>query len=431
MSHRFQIIISILISICFTSFSGFSGKPGGLYPEIQQIDDHLYVGKSPRGFWLLMEQVTPENVAHWRRYSDLQNDPRVVALASARLKSGSLEEGAGHFNAVLRETSYLANEIWIAFASKAAQPTAIPDLSSYDGSYVQRRDHPWAKDVLMTMTVTSNPQALLTSHLGIAASAESTLSGDRPKGISLDLHAFAARVMLKRNPHRRYMVNAPAFAMERLILNALPNATFVGTHQMREMLDERHRCTFEYFKAKEGKEIEDLVRGLAEDELRSVKIMLVNARKQDPDFGPQMQEKLHNRFKSKPFVTWPGPAGDPVIDEAVVQSKIDEQLREDFKLYQIPFRCGAQKEDAGLLSQLMAKHPPMIEVDSKAGVSFDKTIVFFDPKDPEKSWLALDRDQDRETYNWMFTPPFKPAGNTHFIMVDLKAMAGTGKFIAF
>ncbi len=167
------------------------------------------------------------------------NQSRVVDLAYSVAGtdnlSGSTLDGSCHFMEVLNEVYLVKNEVWAAYITKADFPIKICEgLGFYSPEFFHNQDDRFAKDIEMFVTVTSSPHAYITSHMGIASTLEGLTT--RQKGTSLDLHSFAAKVMLNRNPDRRSMVNAPVFAMEQIIIKALPNDIFVGTRQMRKRM---------------------------------------------------------------------------------------------------------------------------------------------------------------------------------------------------
>jgi hypothetical protein len=207
-----------------------------LYPEIREIDPGLYAAKIPhrddfgdRALYCVMEALTSDNLEYWEKYVEVQNGARAISMVGSMerdgkpIQEGSLGGGSAHFKLVLRDASLYYTEVWVAYITSDARIRHNDETRYYDArnldevSYGHWKDdpegagNPFAKHIQMFMTVTSSKDALITSHMGIAASIEATVIG-RPKDISLDLHSFAAKVMLKRNPARRFMMNAPPFS---------------------------------------------------------------------------------------------------------------------------------------------------------------------------------------------------------------------------
>lgn len=178
--------------------------------------NNFYTAKiKDKDLWLAMERIDDNTQPRWLSYAQAQSDPSVLRITSD-LTTRSTGSGAHYFLRVLEGTDHTLNEIWVAYITKQT-PEPIP---SEMGSYSHKRvlsPPAFAKNIEMFLTVTSSPQALLTTHLGIEASFESIYFQTRTKGISLDLHSFAAKVMLGLNPERRFMVNAPAFTMEQIL----------------------------------------------------------------------------------------------------------------------------------------------------------------------------------------------------------------------
>lgn len=89
----------------------------------------------------------------------------------------------------------------------------------------------------MYVTITTSPDVIITSHMGITATAESVLTG-RPKNISITLHALAARVMQEIDPKKQYMLTVPVHHMTMILAKALPDGLFYGTVEEKRYVDE-------------------------------------------------------------------------------------------------------------------------------------------------------------------------------------------------
>ena len=191
--------------------------------SIEQVNDGMYKGylEDRPSFEFVLERLSDKNYGHWKYFIHNQLQGRTEHLG----------EGSLHFKKVLQEVSYTDNEIWIAY------------LNDTDN-----------KRIVMYVTVASSPNALITSHMGIAKTKEAfeaELKGFKGyKGISMLLHSFAARIMLLRNEQRKYMINAPAHVMEKIVYDSLPNGTvFIGTRS--EMDHVLNPISFEQYAASE------------------------------------------------------------------------------------------------------------------------------------------------------------------------------------
>jgi hypothetical protein len=80
----------------------------------------------------------------------------------------------------------------------------------------------FAKHIKMFVTVTSSLNAIFITYMGVTASIEGVRSGTR--GISFDLHSFAAKIMLMRNPKRLYQINQPVLQMGNILIKAIDAA---------------------------------------------------------------------------------------------------------------------------------------------------------------------------------------------------------------
>jgi hypothetical protein len=252
---------------------------------------------------------------------------RMVDESGKPLQKGSTGDGSLLFLSVLNEISYQDNEIWVAYITKADTPHKVDNrFEDYSVNDVDDSLHSFAKDIEMFVTVTSSSNALITSHMGIATSIEGVRT--RQKGTSLDLHSFAAKVMLMRNPARKFMVNTPAFAMEQIIVNALPDATFVGTRQMRKEMEEVQRVNKEEFFNSKGNNFKNRVKEKvqkkakeeAEKENSSLKRQITSWREGDMKDGSEkhLREKAIKYLSANSLIEM-GTEGKFVISEEKIE----------------------------------------------------------------------------------------------------------------
>ena len=401
--------------------------------DIQQIDENFYVGKMPsKKLWLAMERIDDSNFSLWKHYVSVQSHPRSSTFAehlvdkdNNPLQKGSIGGASFLANAILNDVSYVDNEIWVAYITKAAIPQKIPnDIISYNAENVMSCNKPFAKDIEMFMTVTSSPQALITSHMGIAASVEGVR--DRAKGTSLDLHSFTAKVMLKRKPERKYMVNAPLFIMEKIITDALPDFVFVGTREMQKIMEERQQVSLSDFTKQNRERINEEVAREANDDCDVKNKLLKNdldalkrsSRKDETEISIRKNISLSLKYTLLEMST----EGIVVVSESKRILRIDEQIEEEFQLFINPYPYPPANDRATRsvdFLEFMTKHSPILSVDGEKTIRSNFTL--FNPKKPTEPWLTVDnRNKD---YEWMFQPPFQPMGLTHYMVVDLVALA--------
>lgn len=235
---------------------------------IRQFQEGLWGVEIHEGIYGVVEQVTEENKESWINYFTVQNNPRVVSFAAtykSGIQKGSIGNGAGYAKSVLENTR-LPNQNYIAYitSNPVLRPTDRHSYFRYSADdieevrqgiwvnkkediehWIQNRDitlerfsgNRFARDIKMYVTITTSPDALITSHMGITATAESVLTG-RPKNISITLHALAARVMQEINPKKQYMLTVPVHHMTMLLARALPTDLFYGTIEEKRYVDE-------------------------------------------------------------------------------------------------------------------------------------------------------------------------------------------------
>jgi hypothetical protein len=210
----------------------------------------------------------------------------------------------------------------------------------------------------MFVTITSSPEALITSHMGIASSLEGV--GNRSKGTSIDLHSFAARVMLIRKPDRKYMVTAPVDAMEMIFAKALPGSFHAGTLEMQQKMKKRQSVTLEEF----------------------TEIII-----------PKKSKKNQERA-----------AIDPV------------DIKRRYHFYKNPyaFKSATNKEtQAEEFLKFMEKHSPILSVQKEK-------MVIFNPQAPSEPDITI--EQGNKAYEWMQVQALRPIF-THYVVIDLLTLA--------
>lgn len=430
---RLYSLVLFLVSIISVSAPHATetliGKEPGekLFPDVEKVSNDLYTAKIPgKKLRLVMERVDSRTQPLWLQYISVQSGGGGVSLAG-NLKNTFDTTGSAHFKNVLMETSYLDNEIWVAYITKAETPEKIPDyMKNYEDQDFTGTKKPFARNIEMFVTVTSNPKALIISNMGISLTIESALWGRTP-GTSLDLLSFSAKVMLRRNPDRKFMINAPGLAMENIIIKALPGSVFIGTREMQKIMKERQNLTLQEFsQEKEEKERDELKRDAQED-MEKTNINLekrLNQRKPD-----ETEKSIREKFAKKihPLTMLEiGKDGKYVVSEEKVNARLKDNMKEEFDSfknpYSSPFSQDRETRAVGFL-EFMKKYPPIISATyGKVGL---ENLTIFEPKDLSKIWLSIN-ESDKD-YQWVFTEPFSPQGITHFIAVDLVALADSRK----
>lgn len=398
-----------------------------LYPHIQKVDNGLYFAKMKgQHLYLAMERVTKDNIRQWRQYAAVQSNPRVVGWAStlvdsdgSRRQGGSTGDGAAHFGLVLDHSGLTSDEVWVAYVTSDKDPKHIPDrMTVYSAEDVYPKPHGFASHIKMYVTVTSSPQALITSHMGIAASAEG-VKGNRPKGISVPLHSFAAQVMKRRNPDRRYMVNAPVPAMTSILLEKMPpHSVFVGTREMRKEMKRNLHISFEEFLQQNPnlrREISEKIQAKAKKELNRENSYLQELLSEEARLT-EVKE-----IAAKSHLLEMNPDGFLIISKKKMQDSIKERVEQEFEELKNPWFLPSKEQtrDSKAFLKIMENHPPLLSVDKIS--SIENSFIIYDRDNPNNSWLQVEKGNP--DYRWIFTDPFHPAGSASFIVIDLTNLA--------
>jgi len=426
-----QSAIKFLFILIFVQFFNAQASYGAaamddlgkeLYKNVKKVDDTFYISKiSGKDLWLAMERVDDHNYEFWKNYSKIQNNSRVRSYAGSKLSS----DGSAHFEFVFNENLHKKNEVWVAYITRSNPPYKIKS-DYYDNVSFEMNQFPdFQKNIEMFVTVTSTPSALITSHMGISVSLEREQI--RTKGTSIDLHSFAAKVMLMRNPQRKYMINAPAFAMEEIILKELPKAVFVGTREGKEFHTKRAIQTLEDFKKENKEDILKQMREEAEVQFLGLTRDFNNYRQSEEKknkteaeirkafFDDHMKKSDYDRYNLIDVDA----DGNFEIWNKRIESRADREIEEKFKRLKASYESEAVSSlrktiTLGKYISLMKKYPPII---SRRNGGFS----IFNPEKPSDVWLSI--DENNKEYDWMFSRPFQPAGNTHYIAVKLKDLA--------
>lgn len=403
-----------------------------LYPNIQKLSNDLYTAKIPgKELRLVMERVDSRTHPLWLQYIKVQSNPRASLLASNFEKKFN-SDGSAHFMRVLTETSYVDNEIWVAYITKAKTAAVIPhNMLGYSADNLTVSTDtmmPFAKDIEMFVTVTSTPNALIFSPLGISSSIEGAISG-RTKGTSLDLLSFVTKVMLMRNPKRIYMLNAPAPAMEKIILDALSGSVFVGTREMQKSMEASSKMTFDEFSTlnkekirkklleKDQKESDSLNRNLKR-ELESLK-----EGKRENKTEESLRQEIVERIPDDSMIEM-GKNGEFVISPEKKDLRLPTRLQQEFDYFKnSEAYLGSRVKSTENFLNLWKQQPPILSVTN--GDNGIESFAIFNPK--KHSEVLLDIKKSNKDYQWMFTGPFRPAGDTHFIVVEIDALANSRK----
>lgn len=219
-----------------------------LFSDVISLNNDLYVGNVADGLYLGMERIGPDNIEKWLEYAAVQKEIGDI-LGPDYIPS---TVGSDYFLRVLRSwrdgTIARDNELWVAYASNRPITGRADFTGSYDYVGARRRFHASVcnPSIEMFVTVVTSPDALITSHMGISRTWESALrlheerssAGGKKRGLAIPLHSFAAKIMLLRNPGRRYMLTAPVAVMREMLLKAMPDSVFIGDNLYQKQVED-------------------------------------------------------------------------------------------------------------------------------------------------------------------------------------------------
>jgi hypothetical protein len=270
---------------------------------------------------------------------------------------------------------YNVHEVWVAYITKTKTPEKIPDnMAVYSSDNAINGDNAFAKDIEMFVSITSSPEALITSHMGVASSIEGV--GNRSRGTSVDLHSFAAKVMLIRKPDRKYMVNAPVDAMEMIFAKTLPGSFYAGTLEMQQKMKKRQLITLETF----------------------TNIIMPKKAKKSQECAAVNSD-------------------DPRACRAQVLSELSVEKQYHYYKNPYTFKAATNKESqAEEFLQFMEKHPPIL---SKK----NEKMVIYNPLSRSEPDITIEKGN--KEYEWMHIHALRPVGSTHYVVIDLQALASS------
>ncbi|ARN84708.1 hypothetical protein [Candidatus Nucleicultrix amoebiphila] len=404
------VLETFLSTPVFSSAIGITPDPGQhIFQNVTKIDDGLYTSPmtDQPGLRLVMEKITGFNIVAWKKYLEVQNAPRVVGAVKSlvtgtgkHVQKGNISDGSGYALRVLNSVSIESNEVWMAYitSDSTARHITLPIDYQAGREYMFRDKSSFPYNLKMYMTVTSSPNALLTSHLGITVSAEGVFTG-RPKGVSVDLHAFAAKVMLIRNPKRRFMVNAPVEAMTQILTKALPSDSLsMGTREMQD-----HIKKYDYMELSELKEqhpeiYQKILEKSKQETDREMEKLSINEAERKGVYDRLLQKNLHESFEEfKTPWNW---------------DNVHKEAPGDLEMQRILSREKMHKR--------MSDHPPIISTQGKSLTSMSHGITISHPA----SQFHLEVKKGDKDYNWLSTRVFDPATSAqHPIAVDLNKLA--------
>lgn len=408
---------------------------------LTKINDGLYSDEIlNKGLYLVMERVTLDNVNDWRHYAATQAG--IKRMSSELTKRYGINPLAGslHFKEVLDGETYKNNEVWVAYITSNPH---IENISSdktigYSIDEMFSKSNNFAKDIKMFMTVTSDPKAILSTHLGITNTIENLESKDRPKGISLNLHAFAARVMRNRNQNLRFMINAPDTYMEKILYDNLPKGSvIIGTKEMKQLIDQANEMDFDSFLQKNIDVIDKIKERLPKAAQRAMqsanKELSWRLENIEKDETPVSIRKEMEQNEGKKYLEINKEDTFSVSKEKLNKA-LEEEINFKFQQKKNPIEYFIYPKDhlkallgsSDIYTKLFQENEPILSVDNEpilyAGDAkrIKDKFILYDPRNLEN--ILIKADNSMPNYSWMFEETYKPAGSTHYIVVDLEQL---------
>ena len=206
--------------------------------NVKKVSDDMYVGylgeltpearkggnrktKPPRPYFVAIERVTSDNIKSWRNYASFE-----------RYNRFGRGDGLIGFKDVISSDVWKKYDLWVAYISS---DIPCPFSCSYNPRDKKESEEYYKTPQPIDMFVTVTMGPCFSTHAGISAS-ERAAAGYRPRGISMYLHSFAARIALALNPEMLYMVTAPTKHMIKILSAALPGHFFIGTKYQHKIL---------------------------------------------------------------------------------------------------------------------------------------------------------------------------------------------------
>lgn len=375
-------------------------------PDDIQYKNSLYISKIPQSdYYLVAEQLTSENVIHWKNYISQQSDSRVIIIQSSIHKHFS-GDGSKHFALVLNDFNQSStNIVLICYITTHIPAKMDANISRYKlvnktTGWISNDMEKYAANIIMYVTVTFDPNGVLASHMGVSTSIEAL---GKHRGLSVHLHSFAAKCVLKINDKVKYQVNAPVNAMLNIFLNALPNYVYVGTKEMLELLDERGNIRGKDYKSEHGP---SLVQEFKERIIKNMNALDKN-NKYDLDEFNKLKAKLEK-------------LNSEGVDNKDIQKTLDNMLAK----YADPYTY-VDKNDKKVYSlNVLLQYPPILSIPNRTEILIYEPCKGSDkPRTFGKPIFNISRNDP--TYRWLSTTAFYPAGMTNYIAIDYIQLANS------
>ncbi len=378
-------------------------KSGSYDPaHIKNDGDMYYTKLHGKSMWLVAQKLTDSNIRFWRHYAKEQTNSGAVNLANSVNKHFNVD-GSMHFDMVL-STVFPHADTYICYVTNV-RPKRIEDIAMESYNPIQTnysdRTH-YASNILMFVTANTHAESLLAAHMGISSSIESILEGVR--GLSVDLHSFAAKVLLISNPKIIYMITCPSHIMESIIIKNMPSNVHIGTRELQAVIDSRAETTPRMFNTM-----------FPEIAVQTHTRLLDRASR-------ELENAKENGRAS--YIADAQRDHDILVKNGVNDARVAKIVRQKYDQWYEP-KTFEYFGNYKSMAELMAEHPPVLSVADNEGMSFGNRLTILDTSGAE---LCTATPENIE-YRWLFARAFEAAGSTHYLAVDYGDLAEAGQII--
>ena len=253
-----RIIPVIFIAVGPTVFSliMISASPAFAGIGVNEVTPYLYETKRAEDLCIVAERIDKAvpasalRLRFWndvvrdeyrsvRKYKDLDYETKTRLNLPFRGGETRLETGLRSFS-ISVQSHFSDNELWIVYATSraiaAAEDVRGNEIEMYV-SVLTVAGAPMFTDMGISRSFTHllRVKEWRDHHaLGESVRAERGITLPSEDGfrlhpnLAMELHSFAAKVMLMRDPHKLWMITAPVPTMRDIFLKALPDNTYQG-----------------------------------------------------------------------------------------------------------------------------------------------------------------------------------------------------------
>lgn len=193
------------------------------YDGIITLNEGYYVAKlNGRDIFAIAEKLNSENRIFWlevgTKWTERDYDGGNMSFVY------SIED----FNKNIGNVN--AGETWVVYFTETNPLRNI-----------QTNADKMVDEIIVAVTVKTGRDSLVTSHMGVQKGPNYRVIQDinirkKFEQLSVPLHAFASKVMLKLNPNRKYQVNTPILSMLNIFLKSLPLNIHYGDFTNRNII---------------------------------------------------------------------------------------------------------------------------------------------------------------------------------------------------